>query len=317
MATTMQGKTVLITGGTSGIGQQTAIALARKGAHVIVTGRDQTRGNTGVEQIKAASGSDLVELMLADFSRQADIHRLADEVIARVPRLDVLINNVGLLEGERRLTVDGIEAHFAVNVVAPFLFTRRLLPLLQASASSRAPSRVINVTGGFPVGKVDLENLQAEKSFLGLITYSHAKRAMQAMSIKMARDLAGSGVTINIAYPGGADTNMTRAMTPQFVPAFLRPLWPLFTRLNFTRPDSAAKAARSSIYLASSPDVANTTGMFFNTESKRSTLKGNMAEPRLQEALWQTLERLTQPGAQPALTQTYAGVQVVQPAPAI
>jgi NAD(P)-dependent dehydrogenase (short-subunit alcohol dehydrogenase family) len=149
---------VLITGGTGGIGKQTAIALARMGAQVVVTGRDSARGEAGVLDIQRASGNYNVELLLADLSTQAGVRSLADQFKRRYPRLDVLINNAGLLEQERRITVDGLEADFAVNVIAPFLLTHLLLDVLKASA----PSRVVNVSGGMSIwGKIDLDNLQA------------------------------------------------------------------------------------------------------------------------------------------------------------
>lgn len=146
-ASLMQGKTVLVTGATSGIGQETAIGLAKMGAQVIITGRNRQRGEAAVSEIKQASGNPKVDLMIADMTSQADIECLADDVIARYPRLDVLVNNVGMVVNTRQMTVDGIELNFAVNHLAPFLLTHRLLPLLQRSA----PARVVNVTGGFSV----------------------------------------------------------------------------------------------------------------------------------------------------------------------
>jgi len=285
----MKNKTILVTGGTSGIGKHTAIGLAKLGAHVIVTGRDRTRGTQGIAQIKQASGSNTVELMLADLSVQAGVEQLANEFKARYPRLDVLINNVGLLEGERRLTADGIEATFAVNVVTPYLLTMLLLDTLKAGR----PARVINVTGGIP-GAIDLDNLQAEKRFLGLMTYSHAKRAMMAMSIAHAKRLEGTGVTLNIAYPGGADTNMQRGIKPNFLPAPMRLAWPLFKRMISSGKDSAAKAARSSIYLASSPDVEGVSGVYFNTKSQRTAWPRAIADEATQEAILAKVQALTE-----------------------
>ncbi|MBC8162998.1 MAG: SDR family NAD(P)-dependent oxidoreductase, partial [Roseiflexaceae bacterium] len=178
---TLQGKTVLITGGTGGIGQQTAIGIAKLGAQVVVTGRDKARGEAGVAAIQRASGNPHVTLLLGDLSLQAGVRQVATAFTANHARLDVLINNAGLLETQRRLTSDGIEADFAVNVIAPFLLTHLLRDVLAASR----PARVITVSGGMPQ-PIDLANLQAERRFVGLPHYSHTKSAMHAMSISFA-----------------------------------------------------------------------------------------------------------------------------------
>lgn len=284
--TDMHGKIVLVTGGTGGIGQHTAIGLASRGAHIVVTGRDEARGQAGVAAIKQASGSAHVDLLLADLSRQADIRQLADTFGATYDRLDVLINNVGLLEAKRRLTTDGVEAHLAVNVLAPFLLTHELLDLLRASA----PARVINVTGGIP-GRIDLNNLQAEASFQGLQTYSHAKSIMMAMSYEFAQRLQGTGVTLNVAYPGAAATAMTQAMTPATVPLVMRLIWPLFrVVMNNAKPE---RAARSSIYLASSADVVGVNGVNFGTNSKPTKWPEDVRNASKRQRLWQISEQLT------------------------
>lgn len=247
----MKDKIVLITGGTGGIGKQTAIALARLGAQVIVTGRDRARGEAGVLDIQRASGNFDVELLLADLSTQAGVRSLAEQFKRRYPRLDVLINNAGLLAQERIVTPDGLESDFAVNVIAPFLLTHLLLDVLKASA----PSRVVNVSGGMSIwGKIDFDNLQAERSFRGLETYSQTKTVMMALAYEFARRVEGSGVTINVGFPGAASTAMTQALTPTSLPTVMRLTWPALKAL-YMRDDggkSAAKASQSSVYLATS-----------------------------------------------------------------
>jgi NAD(P)-dependent dehydrogenase (short-subunit alcohol dehydrogenase family) len=286
----MKNKAILITGGTGGIGKQTAIGLAKVGAHVIVTGRDKVRGESAVKEIKQASGNKHIDLLLADLSVQAEVRKLADEVKTNYSKLDVLINNAGLLESKRRTTKDGLEAHFAVNVVAPYLLTLELLPLLK----SGSPSRVINLTGGISTGNIDLQNLQAEKSFLGLVTYSHSKRVMEAMSLEMAKRLNGSGVSIIVAYPGSAGTAMTGAMTPDTVPFALRLVWPIFKYIM--RDDggkSAAKASRSSVYAASTPELAGESGLYIATNSKRANWSKDILKESNRLAVWTLLEQLT------------------------
>lgn len=262
MTNLMRDKVVLITGGTGGIGKETAIELVRLGAHVVVTGRNKSRSEAGVADIKRQSGQTKVDLLLADLSKQSEIHRLAEDFTAKYARLDVLINNLGGLYAERWKTADGIEATFAVNHLTPLLLTRLLLPMLKASG----PARIINVTGGMPSTKLDLNNLQGEKRFLALQNYSQAKVVMMAGAYDLAQQLQGSGVTLNVAYPGGANTAMTQAMTPAMVPWFMKMAWPLFGR--FMANASPAKAARSSIYLASSPEVEGANGNYYDTNSK-------------------------------------------------
>lgn len=286
MTQTMQGKTVLVTGATSGIGQETALGLAKLGAHVIITGRNRQRGQVAVTEIQQTSGSPNVDLLIADMTSQASIRQLADEVIACYPRLDVLVNNVGMVVPTRQLTVDGIELNFAVNHLSAWLLTTLLQPLLEESA----PSRVVNVTGGI-VGKVDLANLQAEKAnYVGFMAYSHSKSILMAASYEMAERLKGTGVTVNVAYPGGVNTtNMGRQ--PSTLPLWMRPLMSVVRRtLNTT----AEKAARSSIYLGSSPEVEGVTGQYFNTNSKPVKWNASVYDEHIRETVWELSERLTQ-----------------------
>lgn len=280
----MNGKVVLVTGATSGIGQETAIGLAKMGAQVIITGRNKQRGQAAVREIQQASGNPKVDLMIADMTSQADIECLADDVIAKYPRLDVLVNNVGMVVDKRQLTVDGIELNFAVNHLAGFLLTHRLLPLLQKSA----PARVVNVTGG-ALGKVDLENLQAEKGkYIGFFAYSHSKSIMMAAAYEFAQRLKGTGVTVNAAYPGSVTTTNMGSQRST-LPLLLRPL---FKAVRTVMDISAAEAARSSIYLASSPEVEGVTGQYFNIKSKPTKWNAAVYDESVRKAIWETSERL-------------------------
>ncbi len=291
MSNSMQGKTVLITGGTGGIGKETALGLARLGGRIVISGRDKARGEAALAEIRHKSGNNQVDLLLADLSSQAEVQRLAETFGANYPRLDVLINNLGGLYATRWETVDGIEATFAVNHLTPFLLTHRLLPLLQASA----PARIINLTGGFPSSKIDLSNLQAEKSFLGLQTYSQAKVVMMVGSYQLARRLQNSGVTLNVAYPGAADTAMSSAMTPAMVPWYMRLVWPLFGRMMANaHPD---KAARSSIYLASSAEVEGISGNYYDTNSKLTKWPKAVVDADIGNYIWSLSEKLTRQAA--------------------
>lgn len=287
MVVNMQNRTVLITGGTSGIGKQTALALAQAGAQVILNGRSRDSGESAVREVKQLSGNQKVDLLLADLSTQAGVHALADQFKQRYVQLDVLINNAGLAEPQRRLTADGVEADFAVNVVTPYLLTRLLMDCLKSSTSAR----VINVTGGSHPAKIDLNNVQGEQSFVGLTAYSHAKLAMMAVMYEFALRVQDSNVTINVCYPGQASTNMTRSVTAEMMPTGMRFIMPLFKW--FTRPDngkSAAKAARSSVYLATSPEVEGVTGKYFDTKSKIVPWPKAVLDPTVRQKLWTMVE---------------------------
>jgi NAD(P)-dependent dehydrogenase (short-subunit alcohol dehydrogenase family) len=194
------------------------------------------------------------------------------------------------------LTADGIEADLAVNALAPFLLTQLLLEPLNASPSAR----VVNLTGGVP-GRIDLDNLQAERSFRGLDTYSHTKTIQMALSYEFAQRLQGTGVTVNVCYPGQASTAMTQNVTPNMLPARMRALWPQFQRMaRADQGQSAANAARSSIYLAASPQVQGLTGQYLDRHCQPAAWPAAVLDPHLRRQLWAVAEHLTNtvaPGA--------------------
>jgi len=279
----------LITGGTGGIGKQTALALAKMGAQVIVTGRSQASGEAAVAELIQLSGNPKIGLLLSDLSTQAGVRALAEQFKQEYGHLDVLINNAGLSEAQRRLTADGIEADFAVNVVAPFLLTQLLLDRLQASPSAR----VINLTGGQHPAAIELDNLQAERGFMGLTTYSHTKLIMMAVMVEFAQRMQGTNTTINVCYPGQASTRMTQSVKPEMLPGLMRLMWPLFKLA--TRADggkSAAKAARTSVYLASSAEVAGVNGEYFSPAGKVVDWPQPVLDQATRQRHWETLERL-------------------------
>jgi NAD(P)-dependent dehydrogenase (short-subunit alcohol dehydrogenase family) len=285
----MKNKIVLITGATGGIGKQTALALAKIGAQVIITGRNKSSGEETVAEIKQVSGNSKVDLLIGDLSAQANIHSLAEQFKVKFDRLDVLINNAGLASSKRELTADGIESNFAVNVVAPFLLTHLLMDRLKSSASAR----VITLMGGDVPSKLDLDNLQSEHSFDGLNSYSQSKLTMMAMMYEFSQRVQGANVTINVCYPGQASTNMTRSVTPEMLPGFMRFIFPILKLA--VREDggkSAAKASRSSVYLASSKDVDGVSGKYFDTNSKMAEWSSAVLDAHLRTQLWSTVEQL-------------------------
>ena len=257
----MAGKTVVVTGGTGGIGRATAEGLARLGARVAITGRDIARAQAAAAQIAAATANPAVDAFAADLSAQAGVRRLARDVLDAYPRLDVLVNNVGGFWARRHLTADGLEYTFALNHLAPFLLTNLLLDQLTASA----PARIVTVASGAQaLGKIDFGDLQGERAYSGQRAYNQSKLANIMFTYELARRQAGTGVTATAAHPGVArtafgtedPTAMTRAMT-------------LIARPFMKTP---AQAAATPVYLASSPEVEGVTGRYFaNRRPKKSS----------------------------------------------
>lgn len=284
----MKEKNILITGATSGIGFQTALALAKMGAQVIITGRSQKTAEEAVANIKSASGNTRVDFLLANLSAQKNVRALAEQFKAQYERLDVLINNAGLAASQKELTEDGLESNFAMNVVSPFLLTNLLMDSLKKSPSPR----VVTLMGGDVPAKLDMDNLQSEKSFDGLNTYSQTKLAMMALMYEFAQ--REKSVTINVCYPGQASTNMTRSVTPEMLPRAMRWMFPIFKLL--VREDggkSAAKAARSSVYLASSSEVEGVTGKYFDTNCKEAAWSPAVMEAGNREKIWKVIEKVS------------------------
>ena len=195
----MTGKTVLITGGTGGIGRAAAVGLATMGARVGITGRDRPRAEEAAAAIASDSSNPAVDVFVADMSSQAEVRRLAVEVLAAYPRLDVLLNNVGGFWAHRHMTADGLEQTFALNHLAPFLLTNLLLDRLIASA----PARIVTVSSGAQsMGKIDFDDLMGEQNYSGSGAYNQSKLANVMFTYELARRLEGTGVTATALHPG-------------------------------------------------------------------------------------------------------------------
>jgi NAD(P)-dependent dehydrogenase (short-subunit alcohol dehydrogenase family) len=276
----MRGKTVLITGGTSGIGKATAVALAAMGANVVVVGRNPERGEAALEEIKAQSHNGSVELMLADLSVQNEVRRLAREFLERYDRLDVLANNAGLVQSKRTETPDGIETTLAINHLAPFLLTNLLLETLEQSA----PSRVITVSSEAQRwGNMDFEDMHSRRSYRGFPVYGMTKLANIMFTYELAERLKGTGVTANCLHPGPVGTNFGQnnsgAMT-----LFFRAFKP------FMR--SPEQGADTLIWLASSSEVGGVSGKYFS-DRKELEAKKVAYDPAARRRLWEISEDLT------------------------
>ncbi len=276
----MKGKTVLLTGGTSGIGRATATGLAALGAHLVIVARDPGKGSRTVAELREQTGNDNVDVLLADLSSQADVRKLAEEFDAKYPRLDVLLNNAGGFWATRRTSVDGLEYTFALNHLAPFLLTNLLLDKLKASA----PARVVTVSSGAQqMGKINFDDLQGENGYSGQAAYNQSKLANVMFGYALARRLDGTGVTSTVLHPGVVRTNFGQDdPTPpiKFVITVLKPFL-----------KSPEKGAETSIHLASSAEVEGVTGQYFANKKARKT-SARSYDTDAGERLWHESERL-------------------------
>jgi retinol dehydrogenase-14 len=247
----MAGRTVLVTGGTGGIGRATAQGLATMGAHVAITGRDRGRTEGAAREIRAAAGAQ-VDVLVADLSSRSEVRRLADEVLRSLSRIDVLVNNVGGYWNTRHVTADGLEHTFALNHLAPFLLTNLLLDRLQQSA----PARVVTVaSNAHAAGRIDFDDLQGERSYSGARAYNQSKLANVLFTYELARRLPAASVTANAVHPGVVSTSFGAEdpgrVQRLFVP-FMRPFM-----------KTPAQGAATSIHVASAPDLEQVTGRYF------------------------------------------------------
>ena len=248
---TMAGRTVLVTGGTSGIGRATAAGLAAMGARVAITGRDRARAERAAHEISAASGA-TVEVFVADLSSQAAVRRLAREVLRAYARLDVLVNNVGGYWNTRHVTADGLERTFALNHLAPFLLTHLLLEHL----GQGGPARVVNVSShAHAQGRIDFEDLQGERSYSGARAYNQSKLANILFTYELARRLGPGPVTVNAVHPGMVRTSFG-AEDPGRTQRVLVPLLRPFMR-------TTTAGAATSVHVTTASDLEGVTGQYF------------------------------------------------------
>jgi NAD(P)-dependent dehydrogenase (short-subunit alcohol dehydrogenase family) len=277
----MDGSTVLVTGGTGGIGLATAAGLAGLGARVGIVGRSPERGAAAADAVRRRVPSAQLDVFTGDLSAQAEVRRLAGEVKAAYSHLDVLVNNVGGFWAHRHVTVDGLEHTFALNHLAPFLLTHELRELLVASA----PSRVVTVSSGAQsMGRIDLEDLQGERSYNGQRAYNQSKLANVLFTYELARRLDGTGVTATVLHPGVVRTAFGREDSGRFMRLMLPMVAPFLKT-----PD---KGAATSIYVASSPEVAGVTGVYFANGRPKQSAKASY-DRDLARTLWQVSAELT------------------------
>jgi NAD(P)-dependent dehydrogenase (short-subunit alcohol dehydrogenase family) len=278
----MKGKTIVATGATSGIGEAAILELAGMGARVVLVARDQARAETTMRKLETKAPKLGHRVHLADLSSMAETRNVGAAIASSEPQVDVLINNAGALFSERRVTPEGLELTFALNHMAYFVLTESLRDKLVAAA----PARIVSTSSTAHQGaSLDFNDLQSAKGYGGLKVYGRSKLANILFTRELARRLAGTGVTANCLHPGVVATRFGESsggfaglLIPVLRPFFLRP----------------EKGADTIVYLASSPEVAKTSGAYF--------VKRRIAEPSSAarddasaKTLWEASERLADP----------------------
>lgn len=270
-------KIALITGANSGLGKATAIELARQGHFLLLLGRDSEKSRRALDEIKQESGSESVEWICADL---ASLHSL-DQAIAQIqvnyPHLDLLINNAGVYKRRDERSVDGLEMSLAVNYLAPFYLTQRLLPLLRQSGSAR----IINLSSNLHrFGKLAPNELDTNLRY-NYRAYANSKFLLQAFTYALAERLRGTGVTVNCLHPGRIGSEMLREY----------PRW--IQRLMKYVQEEPSQGAQHVLYLATAPELFHISGQYFCKQCPKDGSEASR-DPELQDQFWQATERLLQ-----------------------
>jgi len=275
----MRGKTVVITGATSGIGQVAAEKLAAMGARLVLVARDKTRGEAELTRLQALSSGVNHSIHYADLSRMAEVKRVAAEIAAAEPRIHVLINNAGALFGTRQVTVDGLELTFATNHMSYFILTHGLRDRLRAAA----PARVVNVASDAHKGKkLDFDDLQSAKGYRGFYVYGRSKLCNILYTRELARRWEGSGVTANSLHPGFVSTRFGDQSGGMLSFA---------VRAAKAFAISPEKGAETIVYLASSEDAAQANGLYYY-KCRPATPTKEAQDDDSARRLWQASEKL-------------------------
>ena len=277
----LEGRTIVVTGATSGLGKASATTLARLGARVILVGRDEHKTRSVVAEIETTTGSNSVHHQIADLSLLADVRKLADRLLSEEPTIHVLINNAGTLFNERSVTSEDIESTLATNLLGHFLLTNMLIPKLIESA----PARIINVSSGGMYGqRLSVSNLQNDRGeYKGAAAYARAKRGQVILTELWAEQLEGRGVTVNAMHPGWADTPGVEHSLPTFH--------------KITRPllRAPSEGADTIVWLAASDEPASESGLFWHDRQPRPTHKTKRTRERFKSRreLWDALSEIS------------------------
>jgi NAD(P)-dependent dehydrogenase (short-subunit alcohol dehydrogenase family) len=279
----MIGKTVVVTGANTGIGLETARELARRGARVIMTARNRDKGEAAVHDVQRTPCPGGVELVVFDLGSLRSVQGGAEEILRRAERIDVLVNNAGLVLGERQLTPDGFEATFGINHLGPFLLTNLLLDRLRASA----PSRVVNVSSRAHKRALGIwfDDLTVERRpYVGFLVYAHSKLANVLFSRELARRLEGTRVTSNALHPGVVATGFAQDGDL----GGLQGLWMRMVRPFMLSP---AEGAQTTIWCATEPGLAETSGRYFSECREAATSRAG-ADADAARRLWDVSREL-------------------------
>jgi len=269
----MTGRTCIVTGATSGIGRATALALARAGARLVLVARNPEKAEQTRKELQAARPDAEISVHVADLARLDEIRRVAPLLLADCPRIDVLLNNAGIVSLERKLTPDGFESMFAVNHLAYYLLTRLLLDRLIETPGAR----IVNVASeAHRFARFDLDDLQSEKGFSGMRAYGASKLCNILFTRSLARRLEGRDVTVNCLHPGGVSTNL--GASDHWFYKLVQPVASLFLR-------TPEQGARTSIYLCTAPELAGTTGLYFADEKPKKPSR-QARDDEAAERLW-------------------------------
>lgn len=276
----LKGKTVLVTGATAGIGRETALGVAKLGAHVVIVGRNAEKTKRVVDELKAASGNQQIDFLLADLSLLAEVRKLAEAFIKRFGTLHVLINNVGAINLKREVTKEGHELTFAMNHLGLFLLSELLTPALQKGA----PARIINLSSdAHRAGGINFDDLQSERGYSSFRVYSNSKLMNLLFTKELSRRLADQKITVNAVHPGMVASDFMSK------PGIMGKIANAFVSIFGISPEAGA---RTSIFLASSPEVEGVTGKYFVKSKARTPSKAAQNDESARR-LWEVSEKLT------------------------
>lgn len=278
----MRGKTVVITGANSGVGKATATQLATMRATTVLACRDRQKGEAALAEVRSVSKNPDVHLLMLDLASQSSVRQFAREYESRFRRLDVLVNNAGVILAKREMTPDGIVQMFAVNYLSQFLLTNLLLPRLVASA----PSRVVNVTSALHFnGHLDFKDIQGKKHYRSSASYAQAKLAIVLFTYELARRLKVTGVTVNCVHPGAVATGLGQKDAGLLAAV-------MFAARPFMPPPE--EGAETPVYLASAPELVNVTGQYF-VKKKPVRSSSESYDEAEAKRLWDVSVELTRP----------------------
>lgn len=273
-------KICLVTGANAGIGRAISLGLANMGATLIMVCRNKSRGEAALAELKEKSNNSSIFLFIADLSSQASIHQFVEKFKMQFEKLDILINNAGIITQSRTLTEEGLETQFALNHMAPFLLTNLLLESLRASHSAR----IINISSNaHKTANIHLDDLQSEQSYIPKEVYQRTKLYNVLFTYELARQLNGTHITVNCVHPGVVQTKLLHEYNggkskPNFI-----------TRLFY---NTTEKGAETPLYLASSSEVEGINGKYF--ENKKAVNSSKLSyDMTLAKELWQVSKTLT------------------------